>query len=44
MEHSTKENGIFIVIKDMEEDTKYGQMEVSMKDIGKSTKPMVEVV
>jgi len=36
----TMENGKKKVIKDMEEEYKFGQMEVDMKDIGKKIKQM----
>lgn len=42
MEHSTKESGIFILIRGMVEDTRFGLMEVFMKDIGRSIKLMEE--
>jgi hypothetical protein len=38
IEQYTMENGIKIIIKDMEEEYKYGMMEVNMKVIGKMIK------
>ena len=40
IEQYIMENGKKMVIKDMEEEYKYGQMEVDMKDIGKMIRQM----
>lgn len=37
-----RESGMCILIKDMVEDSKYGAMEVYMKDIGRMIKLMEE--
>ena len=44
MGQDTRENGMRAPIKEMERATKSGLMDLSMKDTGRMTKLMVEVV
>lgn len=43
MEPDTKESGMNLLTKEMEGATKFGQMVLYMKDIGKTIKQMEEV-